>query len=177
MAGPLHIAFLGCGFITGVHSRHLKALGDDVVRSYASRAGAKAEACCRRHLGAGTFDSYTAAIEDPGVDAVVVAVPPRFHLDLTLEALAAGVPVVCSRFAARGTDAVPGEHLLTADTPDEYCEAILRLLNDPTERERFSHAGRARMLSHHSWTHAMERLDELVARCVGDTAQAEPQKR
>ena len=97
MAGPLHIAFLGCGFITGVHSRHLKALGDDVVRSYASRDDAKAEACCRRHLGAGTFDSYTAAIEDSGVDAVVVAVPPRFHLDLTLEALAAGKHVLVEK--------------------------------------------------------------------------------
>ncbi len=94
-----------------------------------------------------------------------------------IEALAAGVPVVCSRVAARGTDAVPGGHLLTADTPDEICGAILRLLNDPAERERFSRAGRARMLSHHSWTHAMARLDELVALCLGDTSHAEPQRR
>jgi len=80
----VHIAFLGCGFITGVHSRHLKALRDDVVRSYASRHGSKAEACRRRYLGAASYDSYSAAIEDPAVDAVVIAVPPRFHLDLTL---------------------------------------------------------------------------------------------
>src|SRR4029078_8489386 len=35
------------------------------------------------------------AIADPRVDAVVIAVPPRWHLDLTLEALSAGkhVPV------------------------------------------------------------------------------------
>ena len=33
----VHLAFLGCGFITGVHSRHLKALRGDVVASYASR--------------------------------------------------------------------------------------------------------------------------------------------
>ena len=93
----MHIAFLGCGFITGVHSRHLKALRDDVVRRYASRHGSKAEACRRRHLGAASYDSYSAAIEDPAVDAVVVAVPPRFHLDLTLQALAAGKHVLVEK--------------------------------------------------------------------------------
>ena len=94
---PVHIAFLGCGFITGVHSRHLKALRDDVVRSYASRDGSKAQACCRRYRGAGSYDSYTAAIEDPAVDAVVVVVPPRFHLDLTLQALSAGKHVLVEK--------------------------------------------------------------------------------
>ena len=97
MSGPVHIAFLGCGFITGVHSRHLKALGGDVVRSYASRDGSKAEACCRRYLGTGSYEGYTAAIEDPAVDVVVIAVPPRFHLDLTLEALSAGKHVLVEK--------------------------------------------------------------------------------
>ena len=97
MPGPVHIAFLGGGFITGVHSRHLKALRDDVVRSYASRDGSKAEACCRRYLGAASYDSYTAAIRDPAVDAVVIAVPPRFHLDLTLQALSAGKHVLVEK--------------------------------------------------------------------------------
>ena len=97
MPGLPHIAFLGCGFITGVHSRHLKALGGGVIRSYASRDGAKAEAWRRRYRGAGSYDSYGAAIEDPAVDAVVIAVPPRFHLELTLRALAAGKHVLVEK--------------------------------------------------------------------------------
>ena len=97
MPGPVRIAFLGCGFITGVHSRHLKALRGDVARSYASRDRSKAEACCRRYRGTGSYESYTAAIEDPAVDAVVIAVPPRFHLDLTLEALSAGKHVLVEK--------------------------------------------------------------------------------
>ena len=95
--GPLHLAFLGCGFITGVHSRHLMALRNDVLRSYASRDGSKAEACCRRYRGAASYDSYTAAIEAPAVDAVVIAVPPPFHLDLTLQALSAGKHVLVEK--------------------------------------------------------------------------------
>lgn len=89
MSAPVHIAFLGCGFITGVHSRHLKQLGDAVVCSYASRDGAKAERYRRQYLGCAHYSSYASALDDPSVDAVVIAVPPRFHLDLTLQALTA----------------------------------------------------------------------------------------
>ena len=94
---PVHLAFLGCGFITGVHSRHLQRLRGAVVCSYASRDRAKAEACRRRYRGAGSYGSYAAAIEDPRVDAVVVAVPPRFHLDLALHALSAGKHVLVEK--------------------------------------------------------------------------------
>ena len=36
MPGPLHLAFLGCGFITRVHSRQLRAFGGpyDMVRDH-----------------------------------------------------------------------------------------------------------------------------------------------
>ena len=94
---PFHVAFLGCGFITRVHSRHLKALRPEISWSYASRDRARADALCRRYGGAGIFADYTAAIDDPRVDAVVIAVPPRFHLELTLQALAAGKHVLVEK--------------------------------------------------------------------------------
>jgi predicted dehydrogenase len=93
----VRIAFLGCGFITGVHSRHLKSFTPDVVRSYASRDRVKADEFCRRYGGDGTYPSYAEAIADPRVDAVVVAVPPRFHLDLTLQALRAGKHILVEK--------------------------------------------------------------------------------
>jgi UDP-N-acetylglucosamine 3-dehydrogenase len=94
---PLRIAFLGCGFITRVHSRNLRALRPDIVCSYASRDASRAAELCRRYGGAGTYREYQAAIEDPRIDAVVIAVPPRFHLDLTLRALDAGKHVVVEK--------------------------------------------------------------------------------
>lgn len=97
MSAPLHIAFLGCGFITDVHSRQLKVLGAATVRSYASRDRAKAEGYCARLGGIGSYASYEAAIEDPKVEAVVVATPPSLHLDLTLRALAAGKHVLVEK--------------------------------------------------------------------------------
>ena len=97
MPVPLRLAFLGCGFITHVHSRHLRSLKADVVTSYASRDKARAEAFCRRYRGTTAYSSYSAAIADPNIDAIVVAVPPRFHLDLTLQALAAGKHVLVEK--------------------------------------------------------------------------------
>ena len=94
---PLRIAFLGCGFITHVHSRNLRSLRPDIVCGYASRDRARAEELCRRYGGIGSYREYEAALDDPRVDAVVVAVPPRFHLDLTLRALQAGKHVVVEK--------------------------------------------------------------------------------
>lgn len=83
-----------------------------------------------------------------------------------LEAMAMGVPVVCSREAAGGVDAIAGENLLVATTPQEYCDAILRLLENPAERARFAQSGRARVLSHHAWPSSMKRLDAIIDQCM-----------
>jgi predicted dehydrogenase len=97
MPTPVHLAFLGCGFITRVHSHHLRALRGDVTWSYASRNIKKAADFCGRYGGTGSYGDYRAAIDDPHVDAVVIAVPPRFHLDLALAALDAGKHVLVEK--------------------------------------------------------------------------------
>ncbi len=97
MVKSLRVAFLGCGFITGVHSRNIRALGGDVTCSYASRDRARADEFCARYRGTSSFGSYDDAIADPSIDAVVIAVPPKFHLDLTLQALAAGKHVLVEK--------------------------------------------------------------------------------
>lgn len=81
-----------------------------------------------------------------------------------LESMAMGVPVVASRTAGGGVDAVAGQHLLVASTPAEYRDAILRILDDPGERARLAAAGRARVLSHHAWPSSMRRLDRIIER-------------
>lgn len=108
MASALNIAFLGCGFITRVHSRVLRsnlrratrmagAMPDQIVCGYASRDKTKADAFSREFNGSRSYGSYDDAINDPAVDAVVVAVPPKFHRDLTLQALAAGKHVLVEK--------------------------------------------------------------------------------
>src|SRR5262249_23004222 len=83
-----------------------------------------------------------------------------------LESMAMGVPVVTSRVAAGGVAAVAGEHFHVASAPESYRDAIVRFLDDPSERGRLAAAGRARMLSHHAWAGSMRRLDAIVSRCI-----------
>jgi predicted dehydrogenase len=97
MTDPIRLAFLGCGFITGVHSRNLRQLDGQLVPSYASRDAAKAAEFCRVHRGAASYADYASAIADPRIDAVVIAVPPTFHRELTLQALAAGKHVLVEK--------------------------------------------------------------------------------
>jgi glycosyltransferase involved in cell wall biosynthesis len=80
--------------------------------------------------------------------------------------MASGVPVVASRVAAGGVDAVAPDHLLVATTPEEFVDAILCILEDRSERARLARSGRERVLSHHSWPQSMRRLDGIVERCL-----------
>jgi sugar transferase (PEP-CTERM/EpsH1 system associated) len=82
-----------------------------------------------------------------------------------IESMAMGVPVISSEQAARGVDAIPGEHFLVARSPDDYRDAILKIMGSPETRAHLSHAGRQRVLSHHSWPKSMEKLDTLIAEC------------
>jgi sugar transferase (PEP-CTERM/EpsH1 system associated) len=87
-----------------------------------------------------------------------------------LEGMASGVPVVASRVAADGVDARDDEHFLVATTLEGQVAAILRVLDDSAERARLAQAGRARVLSHHTWPMAMRRFDAIVERCLARAA-------
>lgn len=90
-----------------------------------------------------------------------------------LEAMAMGVPVVTSKTAAGGVDALDREHFLVANSPAEYAESILRIIEDSSERGRLAAAGRARMLSHHAWENSMQRLDGIIERGLAGRASAQ----
>jgi sugar transferase (PEP-CTERM/EpsH1 system associated) len=89
-----------------------------------------------------------------------------------LEAMAMGVPVVTSPMAAGGVDARPEQHFLVANTHREQADAVIRLLTNSAEHARLAQAGRARMLSHHSWQGSMQRLDAILERCLSSRRPA-----
>jgi len=60
-----------------------------------------------------------------------------------LDALASGTPVVTTSIGNEGIGATPNEHLLIADTSEEFAEKVVRLLHDGHLRERIGEAGRA----------------------------------
>src|SRR3546814_1555256 len=69
----------------------------------------------------------------------------RCALVTGVQTCALPISVVASALAARGLDAVPGEHLLATDDPPAMAAAVLCMLADADERRRLAGAGRARM--------------------------------
>ncbi len=108
---------------------------DQVVCNYASRDGAKAERFREQFKGARSYAGYDAALNDPAIDAVVVAVPPKFHRDLTVRALAAGKHVLVEKPAfltlaefetARAARDAAGRTVLVGEN-DHYKPLAVRL--------------------------------------------------
>jgi polysaccharide biosynthesis protein PslH len=122
-----------------------------------------------RELGKLPGVTVTGSVPDvrPYVTRAALTIAPleiaRGTQNKILESMAMGVPVVCSRQACGGVDAVPGEHLLVHDTREQLIEAILQVMGSSELRERLAAAGRARVLSNHSWPSSMQRLDALIA--------------
>jgi predicted dehydrogenase len=97
-----------------------------VAPAFASRDRAKADAFCRELGGDASYGSYDDAIADPGVDAVVVAVPPRFHLDIVLRALRAGKHVLVEKPAFPRAE----DYELAAEARDRAGRVVLVGEND-----------------------------------------------
>ena len=88
-------------------------------------------------------------------------------LQKVLDALATGVPVVATSVSNHGVGATPGEHLLVADEPRAFAEAVVRLLTDPAERERLGQAGRRFVEDRYDLERALDRWEAAVRRYGG----------
>src|SRR5262249_41087818 len=78
--------------------------------------------------------------------AAAAVVPLRIARGLqnkVLEALAMGKAVVASPQALVALKTQPGVHLLSADSPQQWADAVTRLFHDQSLRERLGTAGRA----------------------------------
>jgi sugar transferase (PEP-CTERM/EpsH1 system associated) len=94
-----------------------------------------------------------------------------------LEAMAMGVPVVTSSIAAAGVNAEAPTNFLVADSPEDTCAAVLRVIESPRERQRLALAGRECALRNHDWGRSMGRLDSIIERCIGAFADRRSEMR
>jgi glycosyltransferase involved in cell wall biosynthesis len=99
--------------------------------------------------------------------ASVVVAPLRMGGGTRLkvvEGLAMAKPMVSTTIGCEGIDVRPGEHLLVADAPDDFADAVARLLRDRALCHRLGVAGNRLALAHYSWEGAVDQLDELYDR-------------
>jgi glycosyltransferase involved in cell wall biosynthesis len=83
-----------------------------------------------------------------------------------IEALSAGVPLVCSPLAAEGLAIEDGTQALLAQSDLEVATAIVRLLDDADLADRLARQGRMLIEQHYSWDVNLVHLDpwlDLIA--------------
>ncbi len=83
-----------------------------------------------------------------------------------LEAWAAGTAVVSTTLGAEGLECRDGEHLILADAPDKFAEAVSRLLESPADRAGIGHAGRVLFEQSYTWSAAWTQLDDVFGNTV-----------
>jgi len=79
-----------------------------------------------------------------------------------LEAMAAGVPVVSTSIGAEGLDVVNGRHLLIADSPGDFVNAIVHILNDSALAGEMSDNARRLVEERYSWSIIGKQFTDLV---------------
>jgi len=113
------------------------------------------------------FTGYLPDIRDALRTALALVVPLRTgggsRLKI-LEAMAAGVPVVSTTIGAEGIHAVHGEHILIADTPGEFAEAVDTLARDRDFADHLRLAARGLVERRYDWKGAGGSFVEMVER-------------
>ncbi len=79
-----------------------------------------------------------------------------------LEAMALGTPVISTSKGAEGLDVTHEENILIADTPGDFAQAVLRLLQDERLRLELSSNGRRLVEERYSWEACFRPLEKLI---------------
>jgi glycosyltransferase involved in cell wall biosynthesis len=73
--------------------------------------------------------------------------------------------VVSSSIGCEGLAVEAGQHLLVADQPEAFAEAVIALLQQPEKRRELGRAGRALVETAYSWEqcgkHLLQAIEEM----------------
>jgi len=89
-----------------------------------------------------------------------------------LEAMALGTPVVATSKGAEGLEVESGRHLLIADSPPEYAEAVVKILENPGLSQRLQENALELVTERYDWGAVMPRFLALVERVGGNSGAA-----
>ena len=127
------------------------------------------------HIDGIEFTGYVEDIRTAVASAWAEVVPLREGAGTRLkilEALALGTPVIATTKGAEGLELVNGQDLLIADTPQQFVEATLRLLNDPSLRMSLGQRGQQSVRERYNWYEIGKQYTHLISQ-IGVRAEHE----
>lgn len=80
-----------------------------------------------------------------------------------LEAMAMDTPVVTTSIGAMGLEAEIGKELLTADTPQDFADRVIHLIENPEIQQQVGSAGRKRIQESYDWGVLVEKLEQVYS--------------
>ncbi|MHB0999872.1 MAG: glycosyltransferase family 4 protein [Armatimonadota bacterium] len=110
----------------------------------------------------GYIDDIMTVAEDTAVFVVPLRIGSGMRVKI-LDAMALGLPIVTTSIGCEGIAVNDGEHLLMADTPDDFAKSVLRILHDPSLRSRLGTAGRSLVEQQYSWPPIIDKLDKAIS--------------
>jgi glycosyltransferase involved in cell wall biosynthesis len=96
-----------------------------------------------------------------------------------LESMALGTPVVTTPKGVEGLEARNGQHLLVADSPEDFARAVLRLLREPEYARQIAGNALKLLQNRYDWRAVLPRFMELVDEAASERVRFEgsPQSR
>ncbi len=103
--------------------------------------------------------------------ASIYVVPLRLGVGIRgkiLEAWGMALAVVATPVACAGLRSEDGRNLLVAESAEEFCDCVVKLLRNPDLREKLGREGRRTAEEHYGWESAARKLDTLYQRCISN---------
>jgi glycosyltransferase involved in cell wall biosynthesis len=109
----------------------------------------------------------TGYVEDPTpyfADSAVFVVPLRAGGGMRvkiLDAWARGIPIVSTSIGCEGIEVRDGENILIADTPQDFAQAVVRVIRDLTLAQQLAENGQRWVEEKYDWRVVYRKVDEV----------------
>lgn len=87
-----------------------------------------------------------------------------------LEAMAMGVPIVTTSIGLEGLDAIPGKEIFVADTPEDFADCVIRLINEPDLRREISENARKLVKTKYTWPEIVNGLNRIYEQILSNSS-------
>lgn len=112
---------------------------------------------------------YVEQIQEYLLKATISVVPMQAGSGMqfkVIEAMATGAPVVATPFALGGLDVTHEQHLLIAETPANFADSVVQLLNDENLQTTIAASAYTLVVEKFSWETVVAALDDLYTKIL-----------